>query len=374
VDEEFISELMRHKNNFKINKLTLSGRSVDKLSRENEKILKSSKRIVLVFTHDFADDEFKNKAFLNLLKSICSKDTNCTIIAINKGLEKSMFKYYVGYLKSPSVSEKFDRNGYYERKSLSGRLASQVKYNCGLKEVELLTFDRSNYFWRNFFYIMPLVAYDNSKPAAVVEKLPYARDYRDPNSLRHIVIPIPDFMKTKLGFSKKNKTHNELRGGVRGNPIQSSASLSLPQNTQVSSKSKYPVQANFNYQQQESESFRDFFSSIHYNQTPDYSKRPYTSSLASATNVTSILSHNNTLGKAATNEDLNYNRSRRSQTPDILALFAPRAETVIELKQSNSTVKSHSKLSSSSQRTKEHSPSSHRVVLQGTSSYNEIDA
>lgn len=169
VDEEFLSEILRYEANFKVHKLAFTGRSIDKMSRENEKIMRTSKRLILIFSQDFAEDEFKNRAFLSILKDVVQNDPNCIVIAINKGIDAKYFDYCVNYLDSPTLDHKnFERNGYYEKKSACGRLMANIKYHCGLRDVERLDFGRQD-FWKNFFYTMPMFDFDDTKASSVTK-------------------------------------------------------------------------------------------------------------------------------------------------------------------------------------------------------------
>lgn len=49
LDEQFLPCLSQFENNYNIHKLSLYNRSSDKISRENERVLRSSKRIILIF-------------------------------------------------------------------------------------------------------------------------------------------------------------------------------------------------------------------------------------------------------------------------------------------------------------------------------------
>ena len=167
VDEELVSEIVRHDPRYRIQKLALSGRpSAEKIGRDSERILRSAKRVVLVFTQDFVEDDFKNRSFLALLKDLAQTDPNCIMIAVNKSLDTNVFHYCVDYLDSPTRdSRSFEKSGYYEKMSLSSRLAANVKYHCGLRDVEKLDFS-SGHFNKNFLYILPILDSEsvNTKP------------------------------------------------------------------------------------------------------------------------------------------------------------------------------------------------------------------
>lgn len=166
-----MSEIMRYESRYRINKLSVSGRTgVDKLSRETERALRLSKRIVLVFTQDFIEDEFKNRTMLIILKELAKDDPNCVLVAINKGLDAKLFDYCVDYLESPSRDTRsFERSGYYQRMSLCLRLASHVKYNCGLRDVERLDY-LSNDFRKYFLYTLPILDFNDTGKKCKLKK------------------------------------------------------------------------------------------------------------------------------------------------------------------------------------------------------------
>ncbi len=232
LDEQFMPCLSQFENNYKIHKLSLYNRSSDKISRENEKVLRSSKRIILIFSRKFLKEEWSNNSFRNVLRDICIDKNNkyCVLIVVNVGaLTQSDIDYHLRYLEMPDKhlndlanysrgSEEGDSFPVLKKKSIWSRIGDRCRYNFGLKKIETLQIsDRS--FWRKFLYVMPRIRYDNTKPAIITKgksSLPikrqarqeddeYASEYKNVKSLRHIIVPIPDFMRTQLGFNKKSK-------------------------------------------------------------------------------------------------------------------------------------------------------------------------
>ena len=61
IDEQFLPCMSQFENNYRIHKLSLYNRSSDKISRENEKVLRSSKRIILIFSRKFLKEEWSNR-------------------------------------------------------------------------------------------------------------------------------------------------------------------------------------------------------------------------------------------------------------------------------------------------------------------------
>lgn len=224
-------------------------------------------------------------------------------------------------------------------------------------------------------------------------KLDYAGDYKDPkNNLRHIVIPIPEFMKTKLGFhghknSSSKKIPNELRVSTRSTSI-------------MPTSNSYGYQQNFQHYES-----RDLFSAIPYSHrtaTPiaqDLSNMPVPAALSTYNRQLSIQQHhrreNSSLGLTRNSFSSTIQQEavvdvngrppvRRSETPDILALFAPKPNQIIEMRQGSSMSSSSStkRRSKSESKSKEYrrqhrlsESSANRVILQGSPRSNdEIDA
>ncbi|RNA27786.1 hypothetical protein BpHYR1_020892, partial [Brachionus plicatilis] len=182
----------------------------DDISTKKVKKLQNTLRIIVIVSPEFFEKEYEHKIFLNSLRSL-KENKNMTIIVINKGTEQSRFNRLVKYIESPftnAQSSKLCSNFSYKLKSI-------IKYNCGVKQVEKMNFNDEN-FWRDFLYIMPFYSSNQQKrknlpritsrkfdpPKSKDFKLPYATDIKNTKKPRHVIIPIPDFMKTSLGFSR----------------------------------------------------------------------------------------------------------------------------------------------------------------------------
>ena len=95
--------------------------------------------------------------------------------------------------------------------------------------------------------------------------LEYAGEFKDPKKLRHIVIPIPEFMKTKLGgFSttatriKSNKTHHRNDEATNDDYYQTDRRNRAGSNSTRSTNTG----SGYQYQQQDANHNRDLFSSM----------------------------------------------------------------------------------------------------------------
>jgi hypothetical protein len=285
LDEQFLPQLSQFENNFKIHKLSLYHRSSDKISRENEKILRGSKRIILVFSKKFLEEEWANKSFRNVLRDICQNDKLCVIICINVGefRQKKIDQYLLDL-----ETTLYDYLSNDNERSLSSRIKSRIRYNCGLNNLERLHVDDKN-FWRKFNFMMPRIGYDNTKPAIItnsshekkIVKLPklqhsinhhqrndherkskahyhdhnkkeknkekdahlsYASNYKNTKNLRHIIVPIPDFMRTQLGYGNTKAVDDESVSTSKTNLSSlSSAATVAPEKVYLDHKTKRSV-------------------------------------------------------------------------------------------------------------------------------------
>jgi hypothetical protein len=358
LDEQFLPCMSQFVNNYKIHKLSLFNRSTDKISRENEKVLRSSKRIILIFSRKFLKEEWSNKSFRNVLRDICMDENNknFVLIVVNVGaLPQTEIDYYLRYLDMPekhfALANSSDNGGNdsmptLKQKNIFLRMKDNIKYHLGLKRIETLQIaDRS--FWKRFLYIMPQIGYDNTKPTVITKektnsKAPkratrleevdeYASEYKDVKSLRHIIVPIPDFMRTQLGFNKKSK---------KAQLEDMSKSVNKP-----SSSVKY----DYNQQDYDVNKRINGFSAIPYsptsvtndadqfsNSSRNYHKRAVSSRSPSRTNNISIIDGNYKIRSHSPSDSMDTrstNTTRRNsgnETPDILASFKPDPNMVIK--------------------------------------------
>lgn len=171
VDEELVSEIGAYERRMRVQKLSLSGRSsTDRMTRDADRALRSSKRVVLVFTQDFVEDEYRNRALLATLKELAHDDPNCVLVAVNRSLDPKLFNYCVDYLDSPTRDSRiFEKSGYYEKMSACARLVARVKYHCGLRDVEKLDSSDSR-FRKNFLYTLPILDFDSLRSSTANPK------------------------------------------------------------------------------------------------------------------------------------------------------------------------------------------------------------
>lgn len=117
------------------------------LSQADVDKLKSSKRIILIVTKKFLNEEWKNKPFRDLLAEINRQDAYCSIILIN--LSEIDEDQLVNITNDIEL-----RNNVGPILKFKYALANNMKYNCGLRDVETLDWHESN-FWSKLNYLMP---------------------------------------------------------------------------------------------------------------------------------------------------------------------------------------------------------------------------
>lgn len=225
IDEVWAEKLVSSLNETRNLNIALLNVLEEKSSKYFISKLQNSLRIIVIVSPKFFEKEFRHKQFLSYLKAL-KQNKNLVIILINKGVEKTKFNKVLKFLESDGDSFKQNLK----------KFTSLIRYNLGIKQVEELNYyDKS--FWLNFYYLMPFAKnekfnrdheYNQSlkkiktrkpiKPKNNDFNLSYASDFKDGKNLKNIIIPIPDFMRTSLGFSKqknfdsltKKKKHEKI--------------------------------------------------------------------------------------------------------------------------------------------------------------------
>ena len=168
VDEDFMPQLARCSRGYKFHKLNFNLRANNKqLNKENEHILRSSKRIIVLFTRRFVEQEWKNRHLRELLRRICIDDPYCILICVNFNVPEQRMRSILQSLQSnepPHHQQSERRISYYESnnvkrsnpfdiddgdddelrsKKLSWyqRMRSRVNYSLHLSDVELLDYN-----------------------------------------------------------------------------------------------------------------------------------------------------------------------------------------------------------------------------------------
>jgi hypothetical protein len=352
--EQFICEICLPKNNYKIHKQCMSPKSYrEPLNKENEKILRRSKRIILVFTKEFCEANFNNPSFIELLRELYRNDSNCVIVALNKGYDKKVIQQEIRQkIEAPFIVEETGADGQILRKPRRAKragccssLANHVKYHCGLSDIEILDYNDKR-FYKKFHYVMPIMPYDETKPSIVThsktranDSFEYASDYKNTANLRQIIVPIPEFMRTKLGFGKKH--HPTRNVGDLDSSIQPTMTSADQDHHAIHiSTLKSPKYPNIDFQ---SHSNGQLQPQQTLNITQHNSGGRRLSTVSSAVNeqqqfASGLRMYQNqeattslTSTKPRSTSMRSHGPPQRSETPDILAMFAPNPSTVVHI-------------------------------------------
>ena len=347
--EQLISEICLPKNNYKIHKQAMGPKNCrEPYCKDNEKILRRAKRIILIYSKEFVDTNMSNTSFVNILRDIYHCDPNCVLIAVNKDVErkcvKSTLLNKIESPKSPEERGPLDPNQYWH--NCCWMLYWRFRHNCGLNRIEILDYnDRS--FYRKFHYIMPIMGYDETKPTIITrgsknpnDSFEYASDYKNVANLRHIIVPIPEFMRTKLGFNKKNQQHQHSSSDKKTTADNHDAPNSMQINPLKSLK----------YASGHAASDRPRRRSLRDREAPPvvWSAAAAAAHAASAAQAAAaaaaMLASNNSSAGGVNNksyQSMYHSNSlstvnaapevQRSETPHILAMFAPAPNTVVHI-------------------------------------------
>lgn len=211
LDELWVEKLVSNINEKRNLKISLFHVSDEKSSKYNFSKLQNSLRIIVIVSTNFFEKKMLHTQFLSYLRILLEKNKNLVIIVINKGTEKKKFNKILKYLK-------FSDN---HSKQTLRKITSKIRYNLGIEQVEKLNYYDKNFWW-DFFYLLPFTTIDKanydhefnqSLPKIKTRQLnnqksndfnmSYASDFKDKTRLKNVIIPIPDFMRTSLGFSRQ---------------------------------------------------------------------------------------------------------------------------------------------------------------------------
>jgi hypothetical protein len=351
------------------------------VSKESEKTLRRSKRIILVFTKEFIETNFANISFIEILRDLYRNDSNCVLIAINKGYDfKVMDMELSEKILSPVLVDDGSINDAIVKKrrgstggggARSGRgccgwFADQIKYQCGLSDIETIDYNDSA-FYKKFHYAMPILPYDDTKASVITysktrlssnggggggnnDSFDYASDYKHGSNMKQIIVPIPEFMRTKLGFAKKaHGQHLNCSGANCPNcPIPLALTLNTNDHHSIHiSTLKSPKYPNMDYQ------------SHHGGMPTPQQTLNMTGGGRRLSTVSSAVTINEQLNGLRVSQNMqeaasasvksrssNVRKQHRSETPDILAMFAPNPSTVVHVDKQRGSVKSKHRSSS----------------------------
>jgi len=141
---------------YKIHKLMLYQRLNFHLSETCKRVLSSSKRILLVFSEKFLNEEWNNKIFHDFIKHIYQTDLTCILIIVNlSNINEYKSKIALNEIKSKNVNNiKKQQQVKQNHETCISRLRSHIKHSVGLNNLEYLNWTDYN-FWKQLNYILP---------------------------------------------------------------------------------------------------------------------------------------------------------------------------------------------------------------------------
>ena len=156
VDTNLLSKLSRN-HLFKVHKLTSYNKSLNNMGKDVIEIFSLSKRIVLVFSKNFLEEEWKSDSLRNEIKILSVNDPDCVIIPINYDLDKREMNKY--------LSELQDYNS-----TSCHTLNQHIRYSLILRNVEPLSSNAINFF-NEFKFLMPIKEkQDNTEVISIKNK------------------------------------------------------------------------------------------------------------------------------------------------------------------------------------------------------------
>ena len=211
--EKFMTQLSQYDRGYKIHKLNLPS-----FTEEHAKILRKSKRIVLMCSEAFLRQEWSSKKFCHLIKEIYFQDASCILVAVDlRPLMDHALENALGELRS---------NGFADR------CGARIRHAFGLNKIEVLNWT-DVHVWKEFNYIMPFDKYNEitkisnslNAPSFIVaeqEAKTRTRKSRGAHKTRHNhteqlpslshIVSIPEDMRIHMGqlTSAKSKSyHNQ---------------------------------------------------------------------------------------------------------------------------------------------------------------------
>jgi hypothetical protein len=120
------------------------------ISEDQEALIRQSRRVLLVMTRRFYENEWKNKQLQDLLKNIYFNDLYCVIVALIIGdINKEEINNFMIDI-DPTLENQT------RLQKVRTILAKQISHNTGLKHVEIVEWHEIS-FADDFKYIMPAV-------------------------------------------------------------------------------------------------------------------------------------------------------------------------------------------------------------------------
>ena len=204
VEEKFLPQFSDYSRGYKIHKLKMNnGPNLDK---EQVEILRSSKRIIIVFTKNFVSNEWSNQDFRSLIKDITVNDPYCVVVPVNVGevTQEEVDKYM------KELTDDGEKKNAVQK--ARAKLQENIRHNCGLKDVESLNWQRDS-FWKKLSYIMPFVK-NREKPTEITGSGKYKKLVKEAVSdsprARPAPKPTPPTPKIESSQTSLRSEHKDL--------------------------------------------------------------------------------------------------------------------------------------------------------------------
>jgi hypothetical protein len=137
------------------------------LTKAQMNILRSSKRIILVFSKYFTDEEWKMSELYTMLKELSQFDRHCIIIAIDMGdLSEMDFKRYMACLEEPNQQDKSAKS------KCCPALSKRIKHSLQLDDVEVVH-SSDEKFSQKLHFLLPLMSRNPNRTATITDTSKY---------------------------------------------------------------------------------------------------------------------------------------------------------------------------------------------------------
>jgi hypothetical protein len=156
VESNLISIIKKLGKPYKINKMTTF--HTCKLEKDQIEKLTQSKRVILIISKNFIKEEWKSDSVQNILKYICTHDSDCVIVPIIiNGKDPDFVE---------EVHERIEQLQENDEEETCTTCAHQMKYSAILDNIEPLNSSDEN-FLNDFKFLMPIM---KSKGEAIIHK------------------------------------------------------------------------------------------------------------------------------------------------------------------------------------------------------------
>ena len=166
LEEKFMPSFALFNKGYKVIKLPIEANFLT--CQGHQACLKACKRIIVLVTNAFIQNEWNNQLIRNTIRKIARNDHDCKILLVNaEDIPYFKLDQYVNEVQFEACKEHHDLIESSKMSKWRRKLAEKLKYNCSLKEIEILDWqDRK--FWTKFSYIMPMLK-NPEKPTEIVQ-------------------------------------------------------------------------------------------------------------------------------------------------------------------------------------------------------------